>query len=293
MSPVITCGVFVYSIELLQFSLALVNGGRRLYISASLKRKISHRLVVTATSSNLKRKRLAERAVVSSLRKCKCMSLSSDMWRPAVMTKAAVSLSGVLWSHVTDRRLMSVWVRAALYVSDTFTDNQKKITCWTQVKRRRHISSAASITNLLSISIISKWTGVRSLWSLRDKTRGKIISLVFHYVTDSVFSSGFKLKNFLRDNETLSSFLRSNVSFPEHDIQQIRDADVNLETVRTHLHTLLDQRPQHERDQRTETRTGSPSAGLCPLVSVLWSVVSSLSVLWSLVYVLWSLSCGL
>ncbi|XP_060935296.1 phospholipid-transporting ATPase ABCA1b [Limanda limanda] len=42
---------------------------------------------------------------------------------------------------------------------------------------------------------------------------------------------GFKLKHFLRDNETLSSFLRSNVSFPETHVQQIRDADVNLETV--------------------------------------------------------------
>ncbi|XP_029688027.1 ATP-binding cassette sub-family A member 1-like isoform X1 [Takifugu rubripes] len=40
--------------------------------------------------------------------------------------------------------------------------------------------------------------------------------------------SGFKLKHFLRDNETLSSFLRRNVSFPEDAIQQIREADINL-----------------------------------------------------------------
>ncbi|XP_039976120.1 phospholipid-transporting ATPase ABCA1b isoform X1 [Xiphias gladius] len=43
--------------------------------------------------------------------------------------------------------------------------------------------------------------------------------------------SGFKLKHFLRDNETLSSFLLRNASFPEHSVQQIREADVNLERV--------------------------------------------------------------
>ncbi|XP_070769048.1 phospholipid-transporting ATPase ABCA1b [Enoplosus armatus] len=43
--------------------------------------------------------------------------------------------------------------------------------------------------------------------------------------------SGFKLKHFLRDNETLSSFLLANASFSEHNVQQIRDADINLEKV--------------------------------------------------------------
>nr|XP_046261580.1 phospholipid-transporting ATPase ABCA1b [Scatophagus argus]XP_046261583.1 phospholipid-transporting ATPase ABCA1b [Scatophagus argus] len=43
--------------------------------------------------------------------------------------------------------------------------------------------------------------------------------------------SGFKLKHFLRDNETLSSFLLRNASFPEHNVQQIREADINLEKV--------------------------------------------------------------
>ncbi|KAF0040248.1 hypothetical protein F2P81_008483 [Scophthalmus maximus] len=43
--------------------------------------------------------------------------------------------------------------------------------------------------------------------------------------------SGFKLKHFLRDNETLSSFLLRNASVSEHGVQQIRDADVNLEQV--------------------------------------------------------------
>ncbi|XP_044061667.1 phospholipid-transporting ATPase ABCA1b isoform X2 [Siniperca chuatsi] len=43
--------------------------------------------------------------------------------------------------------------------------------------------------------------------------------------------SGFKLKHFLRDNETLSSFLLRNASFSEHGVQQVRDADVHLEKV--------------------------------------------------------------
>uniref|UniRef100_A0A8P4JX93 P-type phospholipid transporter n=1 Tax=Dicentrarchus labrax TaxID=13489 RepID=A0A8P4JX93_DICLA len=53
---------------------------------------------------------------------------------------------------------------------------------------------------------------------------------------------GFKeltqLKHFLRDNETLSAFLRSNASFPELSVEHIREAHVNLEKVRTSLHML-------------------------------------------------------
>uniref|UniRef100_A0A8P4GKC1 P-type phospholipid transporter n=1 Tax=Dicentrarchus labrax TaxID=13489 RepID=A0A8P4GKC1_DICLA len=45
--------------------------------------------------------------------------------------------------------------------------------------------------------------------------------------------SGFQLKHFLRDNETLSAFLRSNASFPELSVEHIREAHVNLEKVRT------------------------------------------------------------
>uniref|UniRef100_A0A3Q3W1K1 P-type phospholipid transporter n=1 Tax=Mola mola TaxID=94237 RepID=A0A3Q3W1K1_MOLML len=41
----------------------------------------------------------------------------------------------------------------------------------------------------------------------------------------------FKLKHFLRDNETLSSFLLKNASFPEHAVRQITEADVDLEKV--------------------------------------------------------------
>ncbi|XP_078145249.1 phospholipid-transporting ATPase ABCA1b isoform X2 [Centroberyx gerrardi] len=43
--------------------------------------------------------------------------------------------------------------------------------------------------------------------------------------------SGFKLKHFLRDNETLSAFLLRDASLPEHAVRQIVEADVNLERV--------------------------------------------------------------
>ncbi|XP_061580685.1 phospholipid-transporting ATPase ABCA1-like [Cololabis saira] len=43
--------------------------------------------------------------------------------------------------------------------------------------------------------------------------------------------SGFKLKHFLRDNETLSEFLTRNVSFSEPSARQIREADIDLEKV--------------------------------------------------------------
>uniref|UniRef100_A0AAZ3SB90 P-type phospholipid transporter n=1 Tax=Oncorhynchus tshawytscha TaxID=74940 RepID=A0AAZ3SB90_ONCTS len=42
---------------------------------------------------------------------------------------------------------------------------------------------------------------------------------------------GFKLKDFLRDKETLSSFLHRNASLSHHAIQQIVEADLNLEKV--------------------------------------------------------------
>uniref|UniRef100_A0A8B9LWB7 P-type phospholipid transporter n=1 Tax=Astyanax mexicanus TaxID=7994 RepID=A0A8B9LWB7_ASTMX len=43
---------------------------------------------------------------------------------------------------------------------------------------------------------------------------------------------GFKLKDFLHDNETLSQFLERNATLSKHAVQQIVDADVNLEKVR-------------------------------------------------------------
>ncbi|XP_026876278.2 phospholipid-transporting ATPase ABCA1a [Electrophorus electricus] len=46
-------------------------------------------------------------------------------------------------------------------------------------------------------------------------------------------TAGFKLKDFLRDNETLSEFLKQNATLTKYDVQQIVEADVNLEKVLT------------------------------------------------------------
>uniref|UniRef100_A0A669CX28 P-type phospholipid transporter n=1 Tax=Oreochromis niloticus TaxID=8128 RepID=A0A669CX28_ORENI len=43
------------------------------------------------------------------------------------------------------------------------------------------------------------------------------------------FPLGFKLKDFLRDDETLSHFLHHNASLPRHALKHIVEADVNLE----------------------------------------------------------------
>uniref|UniRef100_A0A3Q3XHW1 P-type phospholipid transporter n=1 Tax=Mola mola TaxID=94237 RepID=A0A3Q3XHW1_MOLML len=45
------------------------------------------------------------------------------------------------------------------------------------------------------------------------------------------FFTGFKLKDFLTDNETLSQFLHHNASLSRHALKQIVEADVNLEKV--------------------------------------------------------------
>lgn len=39
------------------------------------------------------------------------------------------------------------------------------------------------------------------------------------------------LKHFLRDDDSLSSFLKRNASFPEDAVQQVMEAHVNLEQV--------------------------------------------------------------
>uniref|UniRef100_A0A9J8AQC3 P-type phospholipid transporter n=1 Tax=Cyprinus carpio carpio TaxID=630221 RepID=A0A9J8AQC3_CYPCA len=46
-----------------------------------------------------------------------------------------------------------------------------------------------------------------------------------------IFLLGFKLKDFLRDNETLSAFLEKNATLPKHAVIQIVEANVNLEKV--------------------------------------------------------------
>lgn len=67
------------------------------------------------------------------------------------------------------------------------------------------------------------------------RTRRSQVSLTCSVLSVFVFSpTGFKLKHFLRDNETLSSFLLRNASFPEHSVQQITEADINLQKVRRH-----------------------------------------------------------
>uniref|UniRef100_A0A3Q1ESV0 P-type phospholipid transporter n=1 Tax=Acanthochromis polyacanthus TaxID=80966 RepID=A0A3Q1ESV0_9TELE len=61
----------------------------------------------------------------------------------------------------------------------------------------------------------------------------------------------FKLKDFLRDNETLSHFLHHNASLPHHALKHIVEADVNLEKVLTkgfgfHLRDLCNTTPLEE-----------------------------------------------
>lgn len=51
-------------------------------------------------------------------------------------------------------------------------------------------------------------------------------SVLLYFVVD------FKLKDFLKDDETLSHFLHHNASLPRHALKQIVEADVNLEKVR-------------------------------------------------------------
>lgn len=46
-----------------------------------------------------------------------------------------------------------------------------------------------------------------------------------------LFFSGFKLKDFLNDNETLSTFLMQNASLTDNVVQEILMAEVNLEKV--------------------------------------------------------------
>lgn len=56
--------------------------------------------------------------------------------------------------------------------------------------------------------------------------------------TLSLSLSGFKLKDFLRDDETLSHFLHHNASLPRHALKHIVEADVNLEKVRSKSHCI-------------------------------------------------------
>uniref|UniRef100_A0A672PF51 P-type phospholipid transporter n=1 Tax=Sinocyclocheilus grahami TaxID=75366 RepID=A0A672PF51_SINGR len=62
----------------------------------------------------------------------------------------------------------------------------------------------------------------KSLDGFKELTKvGKMVCL----------SSGFKLKDFLHENETLSTFLQQNASFSHNYVQNVLEADVNLEKV--------------------------------------------------------------
>ncbi|XP_041120241.1 phospholipid-transporting ATPase ABCA1-like [Polyodon spathula] len=71
------------------------------------------------------------------------------------------------------------------------------------------------------------------LYSQNDKTLDGFRSLIKALKRLQNTSSGFTLKDFLIENETLSTFLRENASFPEFAVKEILDADVNLEKVLT------------------------------------------------------------
>uniref|UniRef100_A0A672MUL1 P-type phospholipid transporter n=1 Tax=Sinocyclocheilus grahami TaxID=75366 RepID=A0A672MUL1_SINGR len=63
------------------------------------------------------------------------------------------------------------------------------------------------------------------------ETPGVVVLKVF------LFLLGFKLKDFLRDNETLSVFLEKNATLSKHAVIQIVEANVNLEKV-NELHNM-------------------------------------------------------
>uniref|UniRef100_A0A8C3B3X0 P-type phospholipid transporter n=1 Tax=Cyclopterus lumpus TaxID=8103 RepID=A0A8C3B3X0_CYCLU len=70
------------------------------------------------------------------------------------------------------------------------------------------------------------------------------------------FFLGFKLKDFLQDDETLSHFLHHNASLPRHALKQIVEADVNLEKLAS-MNSWKDMRK--EILYLTVNATGSPN----------------------------------
>uniref|UniRef100_A0AAR2ISX6 P-type phospholipid transporter n=1 Tax=Pygocentrus nattereri TaxID=42514 RepID=A0AAR2ISX6_PYGNA len=57
-----------------------------------------------------------------------------------------------------------------------------------------------------------------------------------HMLKLYLYSSGFRLKDFLNDNETLSTFLIQNASFSENTVHNVLQANVNLEKVSFGVH---------------------------------------------------------
>lgn len=89
-----------------------------------------------------------------------------------------------------------------------------------------------------------------------------------------LLSLGFKLKDFLRDNETLSHFLHHNASLPHHALKQIVEADVNLEKVEYYDFSVSWYRTMNTQNDHKDTHTckeknwrfadSSPSSLLSP-----------------------------
>ncbi|XP_059372109.1 phospholipid-transporting ATPase ABCA1b [Carassius carassius] len=69
------------------------------------------------------------------------------------------------------------------------------------------------------------------LYSQNDKSLDGFKELISAVKVMQSNTAGFKLKDFLRENETLSMFLQQNASFSHNHLQNILDADVNLEKV--------------------------------------------------------------
>ncbi|XP_051505257.1 phospholipid-transporting ATPase ABCA1b isoform X2 [Myxocyprinus asiaticus] len=69
------------------------------------------------------------------------------------------------------------------------------------------------------------------LYSQNDKSLDGFKELISAVKVMQNNTASFKLKDFLRENETLSTFLQQNTSLSQHSVKNILDADVNLEKV--------------------------------------------------------------
>ncbi|XP_052005252.1 phospholipid-transporting ATPase ABCA1b [Xyrauchen texanus] len=69
------------------------------------------------------------------------------------------------------------------------------------------------------------------LYSQNDKSLDGFKELISAVKVMQNNTDSFKLKDFLRENETLSTFLQQNTSLSQHSVKNILDADVNLEKV--------------------------------------------------------------
>ncbi|XP_059377891.1 phospholipid-transporting ATPase ABCA1-like [Carassius carassius] len=69
------------------------------------------------------------------------------------------------------------------------------------------------------------------LYSQNDKSLDGFKELISALKVMQKNTAGFKLKDFLHENETLSTFLQQNASFSHNYVQNVLEADVNLEKV--------------------------------------------------------------